>query len=100
MVAKGHLHGHQVFYVNDEWRYSDGTIVEYYLRGHRVFYINDEWHYSDSTIYDENDPCAFCGRPPTPEGYDACLGYIPNAIGACCGHGISEPYVYLTPDAE
>ncbi len=27
---------------------------------------------------------------PTPEGYDACLGKLPDVVYACCGHGITE----------
>lgn len=38
-------------------------------------------------------PCVKCAKMPTPEGYDACLGYIPDAIGACCGHGVVDGYV-------
>lgn len=33
-------------------------------------------------------PCGFCGKHNTPEGHDACLGTIPGAINACCGHGV------------
>jgi hypothetical protein len=32
-------------------------------------------------------PCVACGQPPTVEGYDACIGMIPDARAACCGHG-------------
>ncbi len=31
--------------------------------------------------------CDHCGLPDTPEGHDACLGTIPGAMNACCGHG-------------
>jgi hypothetical protein len=31
-----------------------------------------------------------CGKMPTPEGYDACLGYIDGVISACCGHGVEK----------
>lgn len=37
-------------------------------------------------------PCVKCGRPPTPEGYDACLGFLPAVESACCGHGEGEGY--------
>ena len=30
---------------------------------------------------------------PTPEGHDACLGAIPGAAAACCGHGVQAPYI-------
>ena len=39
--------------------------------------------------------CKHCGRLPTPEGYDACLGPIPGDISACCGYGVSEPYIKM-----
>jgi hypothetical protein len=38
-------------------------------------------------------PCRLCGRPPTSEGYDACLGELRGAVSACCGHGVTEPHV-------
>ena len=48
------------------------------------------WMYSDTkTICDDNRPCKRCGRLPTKEGYDACLGYIEGTMSACCGHGVS-----------
>ena len=36
---------------------------------------------------------ARCGRYPTPEGYDACMGYISGASAACCGHGVERRYI-------
>ena len=63
-----------------------------FTRGHLIEYINDKWLYadnwSDAAI---NRPCVRCGKMPTPEGYDACLGYLENVKSACCGHGIEEP---------
>lgn len=39
-------------------------------------------------------PCGHCLQHNTPEGHDACLGTIPGAINACCGHGVvSEAYI-------
>jgi len=31
--------------------------------------------------------CRKCGKLPTKEGHDACLGTLPNVMNACCGHG-------------
>lgn len=31
--------------------------------------------------------CIKCGKPPTPEGHDGCLGTLPAVMNACCGHG-------------
>ncbi len=59
-------------------------------RGHPIRYdwSLKAWVYTD-TGEPENDsrPCAHCGRAPTPEGHDACLGTIPGTKSACCGHG-------------
>lgn len=36
--------------------------------------------------------CAECGKPPSTEGHDGCLGTIPgdDIMNACCGHGRPE----------
>jgi hypothetical protein len=63
-------------------------------RGHTIVYENNNWLYADdkSPITAER-PCKRCGKMPTEEGYDACLGYIPGAQHACCGHGIHEKMI-------
>lgn len=68
-----------------------------YSRGHKITYINGEWVYSDdkTPIKDNERPCVRCGRLPTTEGYDACLGYMKDVKSACCGHGKEKPY-YIT----
>ena len=57
---------------------GDGEVVS---RGGKWVYCDtgEEWR--------DQRPCRKCGRFPTPEGYDACLGYIPGAKSVCCGHG-------------
>lgn len=65
-----------------------------YIRGHLVQHLKGKWVYSDNgesmaTIR----PCGKCGEMPTPEGYDACLGYIEGAKSACCGHGVNAPMI-------
>ena len=65
-------------------------------RGHEIYFDepNNVWRYSDTKeVADENRPCKRCGCAPTPEGHDACLGYIEGATSACCGHGVENPYV-------
>jgi len=64
-------------------------------RGNPIAYINDEWVYSDDKIPLKNEerPCTRCGRLPTIEGYDACIGYIEGATSACCGHGVREKII-------
>ena len=37
--------------------------------------------------------CTKCGKLPTKEGHDACLGTLPGVVDACCGHGIKEAYI-------
>jgi len=38
--------------------------------------------------------CVKCKKAPTKEGYDGCLGTLPNVMNACCGHGNdSQAYV-------
>ena len=67
-----------------------------YLRGHEIYYDGEDWRYRDNDqIADDSRPCKTCGRFPTPEGCDACLGHIEGAISACCGHGVEDPYVLL-----
>lgn len=67
-------------------------MVRGYNRGNPIEYLDGEWVYSDNKVPLENEerPCVRCGRMPTPEGYDACLGHIEGATSACCGHGIEE----------
>jgi len=68
-----------------------------HLRGHLCEYQEKEnrWVFADTKnpIGDEIRPCKKCGGMPTPEGYDACLGYIPGATSACCGHGVGKGFV-------
>jgi len=71
-----------------------------YARGWPVTYVSGVWIYDDTgEPIDEMRACARCGRVPTPEGYDACLGHIPGAIGACCGHGAENGYVKFPEEA-
>lgn len=69
-------------------------MITSHIRGHAVEYVNGHWQYvDDKTPAFNNRPCAKCGKMPTSEGYDACLGYIPRALWACCGHGLYERYI-------
>lgn len=69
-------------------------MVTAYSRGHKIYFDSDGvWKYVDTNTPDTNyRPCARCNRPPTKEGYDACLGKIEGVTSACCGHGVEEPY--------
>lgn len=68
------------------------------FRGNNIELQNDSWVFSDTkekvSETWEKRPCGHCNKMNTPEGYDGCMGYIPNAINACCGHGnINEAYI-------
>jgi len=63
-------------------------------RGWDIYHDGKDWRYSDTNeLFDDSRPCKKCGKHPTKEGYDACLGYIKGAKHACCGHGIEKGYV-------
>jgi len=65
-------------------------------RGWPTEWDGRRWIYSDTRKPDTGRrTCRRCGRKPTPEGYDACLGHIPGATSACCGHGVG-PHVVNT----
>lgn len=70
-------------------------MVTGHYRGHEIKYINNQWVYADDGIPIELEErkCTRCGRMPTIEGYDACLGHVEGATSACCGHGVEEPYI-------
>ena len=65
--------------------------VHSFLRGHPIEYVNNQWLYSDTKKpADDSRACTRCGRHPTPEGHDACLGKLEGVTAACCGHGITQ----------
>jgi len=69
------------------WAHSRGHKIEYDLLKHM-------WIYSDNKeVFNDTRPCIKCGKMPTKEGYDACLGYIKNTKSACCGHGVEKGYI-------
>lgn len=73
-----------------------------YLRGHKVIWdANRGWIYADDRTPAKMDrPCKLCGRWPTPEGHDACLGHLPGVSNACCGHGVPEVAYIHSNDKE
>lgn len=73
-----------------------------FSRGNPIIYIDTEWVYTDDKTPIENNerPCVRCGKMPTKEGYDACLGFIKGASSACCGHGKERPYCILNKKQE
>ncbi len=65
-------------------------------RGHKTFYDNFYcgWFWSDDglPIHIERS-CIRCGKIPTEEGIDACIGKkLPNTQSACCGHGVNKAF--------
>lgn len=69
-MIKSHINGNQCYFTSGMWLYMDGVSISKEIR-----------------------TCPKCGKMPTSEGYDACLGYIDGAEMACCGHGITEGYI-------
>lgn len=67
-----------------------------FTRGHECYFdeASKSWKYSDNNESVENNerPCKRCGKMPTKDGHDACLGNMPGVKHACCGHGELEPY--------
>ena len=80
MTARGYSNGHQIYYDGEHWRYVDGDEL-----------ANGNGYYTGGPNR-QKGLCAHCKRPPTPEGYDGCLGELPKSVvmNACCGHGNSS----------
>lgn len=69
-------------------------MVTGHSRGRPTVFVKNEWLWADTLeLITNKRPCVRCGRIPTAEGYDACLGYIPKVVAACCGHGIFDGHI-------
>jgi DNA-binding XRE family transcriptional regulator len=81
MVARGRIYGHDVYWDAESecYRWSDDEQP-----------AGKHWG-------GEDRPCPQCEQPPTPEGYDACLGYIHGVYSACCGHGRETGSIHWGP---
>jgi hypothetical protein len=69
-------------------------------RGHVILITGEECQFEDTgeATVGSNRPCGRCGKHPTAEGHDGCLGTLPAVMNACCGHGeVSGAYVQM-PD--
>lgn len=66
-----------------------------FSRGWPIEWTGSKWVFLDTqqSIDIDERSCYRCDRPPTLEGYDACLGYLLGVSSACCGHGRCDPYV-------
>ena len=75
-----------------------------WVRGHGVISDDGEnWHYEDTDEPVKDDrPCQRCGRYPTVDGHDACIGHIDdsNIVSACCGHGRHSGCVIVKKHAK
>lgn len=71
-------------------------------RGHEAYHDGVCWRFidTDELVDASNRPCARCGKPPTPEGFDACQGYVPGATSVCCGHGFSQDAVCIMEEIK
>ena len=68
-------------------------MITSHSRGHEIYYDGEYWRYVDSgEIDNDNRVCKRCGRKPTVEGYDACLGHVDGCTSVCCGHGVEDGY--------
>lgn len=75
-------------------------VRRWHRRGHEIVAFTDkQWRWARSGRWikygsgPDDPPCNLCGREPTSEGYDACLGEVEGAISACCGHGYTDGHV-------
>ncbi len=74
-------------------------MITAHIRGHAVSYYDELWRYIDTGEPSKTTPdraCVSCGRQPTREGYDPCIGYIRGAKSVCCGHGVHRPVIMLS----
>jgi hypothetical protein len=70
-------------------------MVYTFSRGN-LAYLDDEtdtWIWYDGTTSEDEleRECYHCGKMAGPHGEDACLGWIPFAQNACCGHHAVYP---------
>ena len=55
---------------------GDDKVQTSHSRGHKIYFDGKDWRYMDTKdIINDDRPCTRCGRPPTSEGHDACLGH-------------------------
>lgn len=65
-----------------------------YVRGNPVTWDGKRWRLADGRDAAACPlTCSECRAVHQPGEPDACLGLIPGAAGACCGHGVHVGYV-------
>lgn len=69
-------------------------VVHTFKRGHKIIYLPCKGYiYADTgEPISVERPCKKCGKIPTEEGHDACLGTLKGVMFACCGHGTEDGY--------
>ncbi|MBF84842.1 MAG: hypothetical protein CL489_10315 [Acidobacteria bacterium] len=74
------------------------------FRGYDIERVGDRFKFKDTDEWVDETwkqrPCGFCGLKNTKEGHDGCLGTIPDALNACCGHGEKELAYIQFPDRD
>lgn len=70
-----------------------GYTITSFFNGQKIIWDGKAWRYEDGEKADVSRPCPKCGKLPTKEGHDACLGTLPGVFAACCGHGVEKGYV-------
>ncbi|KAF5051915.1 hypothetical protein DSECCO2_414030 [anaerobic digester metagenome] len=71
-----------------------------FKHGTKIYWDGKCWRYADDNtkITNHDKPCPHCGRMPTKDGHDGCLGELESVISACCGHGRVESYVIVSDE--
>jgi hypothetical protein len=71
-------------------------------RGHSIVFVDGAYQFEDTggPTVGSDRPCGHCGKYPTIEGHDRCVGTLPGVMNACCGHG-EVPLAYVQmPDGS
>lgn len=66
----------------------NGNLFEYDTEIGEHLYVD-----TGESVFNGARPCPLCGKLPTEEGHDVCLGKLPGVKFACCGHGIEDGYI-------
>lgn len=78
-------------------------MIKSYERGHEIYYDtnNSVWRYMDNNqfLHEIERACIHCLQLPI-NGFDACLGELPNVKHACCGHGIGKGFIITNKGYE
>ncbi|MHB8896921.1 MAG: hypothetical protein ACYC99_17340 [Candidatus Geothermincolia bacterium] len=100
MTVTATWHGREIIYTPGGWAMDGQVFIKAHMRGH-FFEVGEEGcFFRDGAPWDVRRPCKRCGRPPTPEGHDACLGHLPGVRSACCGHGVTPGLIIYNDGHE